>query len=189
MKIKKYYPKFFVDLTLEIQLKMLGKMVLINVPNLNNYKDKKIIIYSSHFYIQEVHILNRLKKTIFNDRNAIIWMQEYDKYPFFSKFALTLPFKEKHVRAASMIKTIRLLNEFPEKFYFFIFPEGKLHDEKEGILEFNPRIYHFLKKIEPYYALPMIMKIKNKEIIVHFGSIELNTFSREKLVELLNFYS
>ncbi|MDT7880148.1 MAG: hypothetical protein RQ990_04780 [Candidatus Hydrothermia bacterium] len=186
MNIKTYYPKFLVDFVLEIQLKMLGKLILLNIPNFSNYKDKKIIIYSNHFYIYDVHILNRLRKTIFKDRKMIIWMEEYDKYPFFSKFALTLPFKEKHIRTASIIKTIRLLNEFPNKFYFFIFPEGKLHDENDGILDFNVKIYNFLKRIEPYYALPMVIKIKNRKIIVNFGNFELNTLSKEKLVSLLN---
>lgn len=126
-----------------------------------------------------------MRKTFFKDRKLMIWMQEYKRYPFFSKFALILDFKTKYDRAISILKTIRLLNSFPDKFYFFIFPEGKLHDEREGILKFNPRIYEFLGKIKPFYSVPVVFKLRKNEVIVNFGKIELNEFSRDKLVELL----
>lgn len=55
-----------------------------------------------------------------------------------------------------------------------------------GFLTLMEKIYSFLKRIEPYYALPMVIKIKNRKIIVNFGNFELNTLSKEKLVNLLN---
>ena len=48
---EKLYPKIFVDLILEIQLRKLGKFIILNEPDITRYKGEKIIIYSNHFFI------------------------------------------------------------------------------------------------------------------------------------------
>ncbi len=106
------YPKVFLDLALEIQLRKLGEFKVINPPNFRQYSNDKVIIYANHFYIQDVHILNRLRKTLLKDRKILI-----------CNFAYTLPFKTTQQKAKAIIKTIRILNQNPQKYYFFIFPE------------------------------------------------------------------
>lgn len=181
---KKFYPKFLVDFTLESQLSRFKSFKVLNAPEFSLYKEQKIIIYSNHFYYYDVHILNRLRKTILKDRKILIWMEEYRNYPYFEKFAKVLPFKTTHEKIISMRKTIELLNTYPQKYYFFIFPEGVLHSESEGILNFNLSLYKFLEYLKPFVSIALVFKILNNQVLVKFGEFERNVIRKEALENL-----
>lgn len=184
-KDTRFYPAFFIDLFLEIQFKKLGEFILLNDPKFENFKDRKVVIYANHFYYYDVHILNRLRKTLLKDRRILIWMEEFHTFPFFSKFAFILPFKTKEERIRSIAKTVKLLNQRPGDFYFFIFPEGTIHDDSDGIKQFNPKLKNFFEKIQPFVAVASIFLIKDKKIVVNFDEPRENIVEQKILEDLL----
>lgn len=183
---KRFYPKFLVDLALEYQLRRFRSFRILNAPDFSLYREQRIIIYSNHFYYYDVHILNRLRKTILKDREILIWMEKYRNYPYFSKFAKVLPFGTIYERVISIRKTIELLNKYPQRYYFYIFPEGTLHSESEGILNFNQGLYKFIEYLKPFVSIALVFKILKDEVLVRFGEFEKNVVRKEALENLLN---
>lgn len=185
-KDTRFYPAFFIDLFLEVQFKKLGEFFVLNDPKFERFRGQKVVIYANHFYYYDVHILNRLRKTLFKDRRIMIWMEEFHTFPFFSKLAFTLPFKTKEERIRSIVKTINILNQRPGEFYFFIFPEGVLHDDSDGIKPFNPKLNNFFEKIRPFVAVASVFLIKDKKIVVSFDDPRENIVDQKILENLLH---
>ncbi|WP_245846025.1 1-acyl-sn-glycerol-3-phosphate acyltransferase [Longibacter salinarum] len=94
-----------------------------------------VILYANHHHFYDGHLLWYLLRHALG-RPGTIWMEEWDRYPFFAAVgAQPFPTDDSRRRAATIRRTARRFREAPRTVMVY-FPEGELHTPAEGIHPF-----------------------------------------------------
>lgn len=110
--------------------------------------DSPVIAYSNHHNFYDGHLAWLLFRTRLR-RRPTIWMEEWDRYPFFAALgAQPFPPDTPTRRAATIRRTSRQFQTHPNTVLVY-FPEGTLHAPEEGIRTFSPDATARLAQLYP----------------------------------------
>ena len=107
-----------------------------------------VVLYANHHNFFDGYLHWLLTQRVLK-RPSLIWMAEWDRFPFFGAVgALPFPPDDPHRRAATLRWTIRRFRDNPETILIY-YPEGRLHRPEEGILPFDPTVFARLDRLLP----------------------------------------
>jgi 1-acyl-sn-glycerol-3-phosphate acyltransferase len=123
------------------------------------------------------------------ERRSLDWIQEFQAFPLFGKVGgLPFPANQPEIRAASIKKTIKLMNE--EKRSLILFGEGILHRGPE-VWEIGKALELVLKKVPNAKVIPVGIRYdmslhERPEVFLELGEpLERSDDIREKLRQIL----
>lgn len=110
--------------------------------------DAPVILYANHHHFYDGHLLWWLiTRTL--DRPGLIWMAEWDRFPFFAAVgAQPFPPDAPSRRRATLRRTARHFRTAPDTILAY-FPEGHLHAPEEGITPFGPNQMERMGRLFP----------------------------------------
>ena len=110
--------------------------------------DRPVVAYANHHYFHDGYLAWLVLQRVL-DRPGLLWMREWDRYPFFRAVgALPFPDDAPSRRAATIRHTARRMREHPETVLIY-FPEGRLRPPERGIDTFDTAYLHRLDRVLP----------------------------------------
>jgi hypothetical protein len=111
-------------------------------------RDRPLVIYSNHHLFYDSHALCLFVERVLG-RPVAVWMEEYDRFPFFGALgAMPFPPTAPARRATTIRKTLRRMRHDP-RLVLIYFPEGRLHAGADGVLPFDPDQFGRFDRIMP----------------------------------------
>lgn len=108
--------------------------------------DRPVVAYANHHAFYDGQLLGWLVERVLH-RTTVVWMEELDRFPFFSTLgALPFPANDPQRRFSTIRRTARLMQRDPHTMLVY-FPEGHLHAAEEGITRFPPDVFHRLARV------------------------------------------
>lgn len=110
--------------------------------------DGPVIAYSNHHYFHDGHLAWLLFRARL-DRPPTLWMEEWNRFPFFAAVgAQPFPSEDSARRAATLRRTGRRFRDVPNTVLVY-YPEGTLHSPDEGIQAFDASALQRLGHLYP----------------------------------------
>ena len=110
--------------------------------------DRPLVIYSNHHLFYDSHVLCLLAERILG-RPSAVWMEEFDRFPFFGVLgAMPFPLDTPARRATTIRKTVRCMRRDP-RLVLIYFPEGQLHEGADGVLPFDADQFSRFDRVMP----------------------------------------
>ena len=107
-----------------------------------------IIAYANHHHFLDGHLLWLVARDVVR-RPFIVWMEEFDRYPFFAAAgAMPFPADDSRRRFSSIRKAAAALAEVPSPMLAY-FPGGVLTRPEEELPPDDPRTFQRLGRIMP----------------------------------------
>lgn len=89
--------------------------------------DVPAVLYANHHVFHDSYVLATIVERVLR-RRAIIWMEAFDRFPFFGPLgAMPLPANDGGRRLSTIRRTARLMRAQPSSMLIY-YPEGQLHD-------------------------------------------------------------
>lgn len=111
-------------------------------------RDRPLVLYANHHYFHDGYLLWLLVSRIL-DRQALIWMREWDRVPIFTPIgALPFPEDDRSRRAATARRTGEELAADPRNTLIY-FPEGEMSPPDAGVQPFDDGRMHRLSRLVP----------------------------------------
>jgi len=121
-------------------------------PRLPELPDGPVIAYANHHHFYDGHLAWLLFRAHLN-RRPTVWMEEWDRFPFFAAVgAQPFPPDAPARRAATIRRTARRFRARPRSALVY-YPEGTLHPSEDGIQEFRPEAMARLARLYPTATL------------------------------------
>lgn len=110
--------------------------------------DTPIIAYANHHHYYDGHLAWLLFQEHL-DRSTTLWMEEWDRFPFFGAVgAQPFPADDPGRRAQTLRRTRRRFQERPDSVLIY-YPGGALHRPDEGIASFRTETLQRLADLYP----------------------------------------
>lgn len=110
--------------------------------------DRPVVLYANHHHFHDGYLLWLVIRDLLG-RQAITWMEEWDRFPFFGAAgAYPFPPDDARRRMATMRRTAHRLRDEPGTALFY-FPEGELHAPETGIHPFAEGAFARLDRLFP----------------------------------------
>ena len=110
--------------------------------------DRPVVIYANHHNCFDGHFMWLLTHRLL-ERPAILWMDEWDRFPFYSPLgAHPFPLDDAPRRAATIRRTVRTLRQAP-RYVLTYFPEGQLSPPEGGVQPFDDGLLRRLDGLLP----------------------------------------
>ncbi len=107
-----------------------------------------VVLYANHHNYYDGHLLWLVVDRLLG-RTPLLWMAEWDRFPFFAPSgALPFPPDDAHRRSATLRCTIRRFRKRPRTALIY-FPEGRLHAPEEGVRPFDEQAFARLDRLLP----------------------------------------
>lgn len=107
-----------------------------------------VIGYANHNTFYDGYVMWLLATQVLN-RSAMLWMEEWDRFPFFASVgAYPFPKDNAKRRLKTIRRTAQRMTKDPNIFLIY-FPEGNLHPPEAGILPFDPEALKRLDRVFP----------------------------------------
>ncbi len=107
-----------------------------------------VVLYANHHNFFDGYLTGLLVRRVLR-RPFLVWMEDWDRFPFFGAVgALPFPPDDAARRAATLRHTVRRFRAAPETTLVY-FPEGRLHRAEEGILPFDADALARLDRLLP----------------------------------------
>ncbi len=121
-----------------------------------------IVAYANHHTFYDGYVMWLLARELLG-RETMLWMEEWQRFPFFAAVgAYPFPKEDKTRRLRTIRQTTKRLAQDPSSFLIY-FPEGELHPPEAGILPINPRNMEQLDRIFPRkYWWPVSIHMTNR---------------------------
>ena len=98
--------------------------------------DRPVVLYANHHTFYDGYLAWLVLEEVL-DREGLLWMNDWDRYPFFGAVgALPFPLDDARRRASTLRYTRRRLDADPA-LALILFPEGTMHPAEEGIRPFD----------------------------------------------------
>ena len=114
-----------------------------------------VVLYANHQHFYDGHLLQVLLTELL-ERPGTIWMEDWDRFPFFAA-AGAQPFppgegdEARARRRTTVRRTARRLRETPQTVLVH-FPEGRLHPPREDVLPFPEGAFSTLAHLFPEHT-------------------------------------
>ena len=111
-----------------------------------------VVLYATHHHFYDGHLLWLLLEELL-ERPGTLWMEDWDRFPFFAAVGVQ-PFppgdseQAAARRRATLRRTARRLRETPQTALVY-FPEGRLHAPREELLPFPDEAFERLARLFP----------------------------------------
>lgn len=110
--------------------------------------ERPVVLYANHHNFYDGYLAWLILEEVL-DRDGLLWMNDWDRYPFFGAVgALPFPLDDARRRAATMRYTRRRLDADPS-LALILFPEGELHPSHEGLRPFDGDATRRLSRMLP----------------------------------------
>ncbi len=107
-----------------------------------------IILFANHHSFYDGYLIWLVVSDLLK-RPPLLWMEDWDRFPFFAAVgALPFPPNDPERRAVTIRRTLHRLREAPETVLVY-FPEGRLHSPEEGLATFAPQVFARLDRLLP----------------------------------------
>lgn len=107
-----------------------------------------VVIYANHHYFHDSYLLWLVIEKMLN-RRSLVWMAEWDAFPFFAALgAYPFPSNNPRRRAVTVRQTCKAFQAHPESMLIY-YPEGTLHPPDEGLLPFSTDTFKRLDRVFP----------------------------------------
>lgn len=91
-----------------------------------------IVLYANHHSLHDGYALWYIARRVFR-RNTLVWMQQWDRYPFFAAAgARPFPTDDPSVRVRTIRRTRAVFDDNAASALVY-FPEGEMHPAEEGV--------------------------------------------------------
>ena len=111
-------------------------------------ENRPVICYANHHTFHDGYLLWLVSKKLLQ-RDVILWMEDWDRFPFFAAVgARPFPLDDTSQRIKTIRRTSQHLKTSPRTTLIY-FPEGKLHPPEEGILPFPPSAMPRMSRVLP----------------------------------------
>ncbi len=125
--------------------------------------DRPVVLYANHHAFHDGQLLAYLVEVVLR-RQAVVWMQELNRFPFFKLLgALPFPADSATERASTVRATVRMWRRNPKTTLIY-FPEGQLHPWEDGLLWPEDDRMERLKRLGPELLWwPVALKVSGHE--------------------------
>jgi len=121
--------------------------------------DVPLVIAANHHVFHDSYALGWIVERVLH-RRAMVWMAEYDRFPFFGLLgAMPLPPDDAGRRAATVRRTVRIMRRQPASGMIY-YPEAQLHPADEGVAPFPPeRCARLDRVLPPHLWWPVALRL------------------------------
>ncbi len=121
-----------------------------------------IVAYANHHTFYDGYVMWLLARELLG-RETMLWMEDWDRFPFFAAVgAYPFPLDEPRRRLSTIRKTTRRMTADPNSFLIY-FPEGELHPPEAGLLPIDTNNLKQLDRIFPdKYWWPISIHMTNR---------------------------
>lgn len=108
--------------------------------------ERPVVLYANHHHFYDGYLLWLITRHMLQ-REGVLWMEEWDRFPFFAAVgAHPFPRDDRARRLATIRRTARFFRTHPKSVLGYL-PEGQLHPPEEGILPFGDGALQRLDRI------------------------------------------
>lgn len=150
--------------------------------------ERPVVFHANHHSFYDGYLLWLVARAWLG-RPVALWMEEYDRFPFFGwAGAMPFPADDARRRAATLRATGRFLREVPQG-ALLLFPEGVLHAPEDGVLSFPDGVERLAAALPPAQACPVAIHLTwrghdRPVALLRAGTVDAaGTVSRAALVD------